>query len=354
MLKKIAAFVGALALWPGWALSDALNVGSITIDVRLNENDLIPEGIVWQSSRLFTGTTEFGSFLPKDNVSLVLTTSPEVGWGFWPNPEPRIDQVAAALPIKLEGTELYLTFVGEVVGLWGNSSIAWKSSNYLSSTTKSYTTVLVPHPVLEGMKLTEEAKSGTLSYELWPVIYCPKKEGCKVPQSDVKVIDYYIRLYTSGLFDSGLAIPIIYGGTLKFEAGCEFKISPTAFNDIQLFARGQGVILDTFTSNYSATCSRAGSLHVLLTPTDTILESDNRIGKTNLEGIGIVHNFASENITSLNQAKPWFIDTDLGILQNSGSLRKLEGKIQWGFYQYEANPQMGELNTSVNYEFWVE
>ena len=359
-MKKLMAFLcSSLLLGTSqFAFSEALNVGDITIEVRLNENNRIPQGIVWQSSRLFIGSATFSNYVKKDNASIVLSNVSEIGGGivFW---KPNVQKAAQKLPIDL-GNGLYLTFLGSVSGTWGSHAIEpWAPTDYSLAVTRRYKTNDLEHEALTWVETPDESeKSGTLSYSLWPVIYCQNSGGCAVPSSSISVQDYYLHLFAAAASSaSSSSTQIIQGGTLTFEVGCEFSISPTAFSDIELSTGKNGDILGTRQSQYSASCSRTGSLYVIFTPSNGLWENDtnNRVGLTNLQGIGIVHRNSSVTPTSLNQCDTWKKTKNLGQLQStSNNRRSVQGTVQWGFYQYLDVPLTGKLDTSVVYEFWVE
>ena len=94
----------------------------------------------------------------------------------------------------------------------------------------------------------------------------------------------------------------------------------------------------------------------MFTPSAGLAESDARIGLTNLDGIGLIHRSNSTVApTSLQQCDTWKQTKNLGTLQStSADRRTTSGTVQWGFYQYKNVPSTGILDTSVNYEFWVE
>lgn len=366
MKKLIACLCSSfLGLVSSVANADALDIGSITIDVRLNENGRIPEGVVWESSRLFTGSAPFSITATsgdRSNASIVLSDVPEI-YGelaaFFDKNKKDVEDAAQTLPIALSGTTgLYLTFVGSIVGTWGNGSVTWTPNHYSEAYSQSYKTNSLSHQALAWIEgQSKDTKKGTLSFSLWPVIFCKNSGGCPVPSGSVTVKDYYLYLFAAAANDNDASsMKIIQKGTLTFKAGCEFSISPAAFSGIDIKIQGNGDILWTNSSKYSATCSRTGSLYVIFTPTAGVAERDARIGMTNLEGIGLIHRSNSTVApTSLQQCDTWKQTKNLGTLQStSDGRRATQGTVQWGFYQYTDVPSTGTLDASVNYEFWVE
>ncbi len=363
-MKKCIIFTCSSFLYgiPFLANAEALDIGSLTIDVRLNENGRIPEGVVWQSSRLFTGSAPFTTNAKKDNASIVLSDVPEIygEWdAFWNKNKKDVADAAQTLPIALSGTTgLYLTFIGSITGTWGNGCVTWAPNHYSEAYTQTYKTNTLSHQALAWIEgQPSDTKSGTLSFSLWPVIYCQNAGGCPIPSNSVSVKDYYLYLFAAAANDNDASsMRIIQAGTLTFKAGCEFSINPTAFSGIDFKTRNNGDILWTSSSKYSATCSRTGSLFVIFTPSSGLWSSDSRVGLTNLDGIGLIHrNGTTEPPSSLQQCDTWNQTKNLGTLQStSDNRRAVEGTVQWGFYQYKNTPATGNLDTSVNYEFWVE
>lgn len=365
MKKMIFLYSSFLCGASSVANAEALDIGSITIDVRLNANGRIPEGVVWESSRLFTGSAPFSikaTSGDRSNASIVLSDVPEI-YGevaaFLDKNKKDVADASQTLPIALSGTTgLYLTFVGSIVGTWGNGSVTWAPKHYSEAYSQSYKTNSLSHQALAWIEgQSKDTKTGTLSFSLWPVIYCQNSGGCPVPSSSVTVKDYYLYLFAAAANNNDASsMKVIQKGTLTFKAGCEFSISPAAFSNIDIKIKNNGDILWTNSSKYSATCSRTGSLYVIFTPTGGLLSNDARIGLTNLDGIGVIYrNKSTVAPTSLQQCDTWKKTQNIGALQaTSDNRRSTDGTVQWGFYQYKNTPLSGALDTSVNYEFWVE
>ena len=359
MKKRMMIFFCSLLLGTSSvALGDALNLNNTTINVILNENGLLSQGIVWQSSRLFTGSGQFTSSSDEKAVTIVLTHRQNIGGGDKVHPN-LLKQNNVKLPIELTSGELYLTFLGTIRATWGEATLPiWSANDYLSAVTKPHEFNGYEHEAITfGEVNSEGTRSGTVTYELWPIIYCAKASGCKVPSSSKSFQALYLVMYTGNKTNGSIdTTQLVTSGSFKFESTCNISIYPTSFTNIEMKVGNQGNILWTASSKYSASCSRNGSLYVIFTPSRGMLESDERIGLTNLPSIGVVHrNNSTVPLTSLQQCDSWHEMRQMGTLFSNGlSKHTIEGTVQWGFYQYRNVQSMGTLDTSVNYEFWVE
>ena len=347
VIQKIVGGLCALASLPVYA--DALNIDGIIIDVSLNDSGRINQGLVWQSSRYFSDTVTYSSVLERNKASLILSSSANQGLSL---PFSSI----TSLPIDL-GNDLKLSFLGSVSGIWGNTEMRWTASNYEEAKTKSFKTNLVSHAAFDGVENTDQsARSGTLSYQLWPVIYCDNAKGCAVPNGSISVGNYYLRLY-SGIIGFEPSEQIISGGNITFQSGCEFSISPTVFSNITVKRETAGTVLWTGKSNVSAVCKSNGSnLYVRVTPVEGIWSADstNRIGLTSRDGLGLLYKFGTSGVQKLADALTWNTDQLHSALVKNGSERQTSGSIYWSLYQYSDRLSPGDFTATVNYEFWID
>ncbi len=353
MRRLMQSFIGsicALLSFPIYA--DVLNIDGIIIDVTLNDADLINPGIVWQSSRYFSDTVTFSSILEKDRVSLILSTSANQGISL---PFTSI----GSLPIDI-GNDLKLTFLGSLSGIWGETELSWSASSYEEAKTERFRTNLFTHAAFDGVTSTDKsANHGTLSYQLWPIIYCDNARGCKVPTGSVNIGNYYLRIY-SGIIGFEPSEQIISGGTITFQTGCEFSVSPTVFSNINAQRSIAGTFLWTGKSNVSAFCKGSGSgsnLYLRVTPVDGIWSGDgtNRIGLTSRDGLGLLYKFGSRGVQNLSEALTWNTDQlHSALVNNSAGNREASGSIYWTLYQYSNDLSAGDFTATVNYEFWID
>lgn len=347
LMQSLIGSICALLSLPSYA--DALNVDGIVIEVnsgRLNQ------GVVWQSSRYFSNKATFKNFFVKsDKASLVLTNNANTSMSL-------IISSIKALPIDI-GNGLKLTFLGTVSGIWGNSVMSWSASSYEEAKTKTFKTTLFDHAAFDGINDADQtANTGTLSYELRPIIYCDKAQGCEVPNNtSIKIDNYYLRIYSQfGILSSTPSEQIISGGTIKFKTGCKFNISPTVFPNIKVTRANADTVLWTGKSDVSAACASGSNLFVRVTPTDGIWSADgtNRIGLTSREGLGILYKFGSGGAQKLADALAWNTNQLHSALVKNGSDRTASGSIHWSLYQYSDNLSPGDFTATVNYEFWID
>ena len=345
LMKSFVVSIGALLSLPTYA--DMLNVDGIIIEVT---DGRLPQGIVWQSSRYFSNTVPFKNlFISSNKASLVLTDSSNDSLEF-------IYSTIQSLPVDI-GNGLKLTFLGSVSGSWGESTMSWSASSYQEAKTKSFTTTLASHAAFDGISNADQnASEGKLSYQLWPIIYCDKTQGCEVPNNTTKTIgNYYLRIYSKfGLFSSSPSEQIIKTGKITFKTGCKFNISPTVFRNIEFRRSLAGTLHWTDKSDVSATCGSGGNLNVRVTPTAGILSEDNRIGLTSRDGLGLVYKFGTSGVQKLSDALAWNTDQTHSKLVNNGSDYTTSGSIFWSLYQYSDDLLPGEFTATVNYEFWID
>lgn len=348
LMKSFVVSIGALLSLPTYA-AGVLDANGIIIEVN---DGILPQGIVWRSSRNFCDEKPFENlFIKSDKASLVLTNSKNENFSL-------IVTTIKSLPIDI-GYGLKLSFLGSVSGSWGNSTMSWSASSYQEAKTTTYKTTYVNHAAFAGTSNPDQNSSeGVLSYDLWPIIYCDKALGCEVPNNSAITIDnYYLRIYSeNSIFSSSPSEQIISGGTIKFKTGCKFNISPTVFRNIEFRRSLAGTLHWTDKSDVSATCGSGGNLKVRVTPTAGIWSGDNnnRIGLTSRDGLGLVYKFGTSGVQKLSDALAWNTDQTHSKLVNNGSDYTTSGSIFWSLYQYSDDLLPGEFTATVNYEFWID
>ncbi len=351
MSRLMQSFLGSICALLSFPLyADALDINGIIIDVSLNNEGRINEGIVWQSSRYFSNTVPFHSLTQRERASLILTNSPNQGMAL------PIGSIVS-LPIDI-GNDLKLTFLGTVSGLWGNNEMSWSASTYSEAKTITFRTNLATHAAFDGIENADQsANSGSLSYQLWPIIYCDNARGCEVPNSTVDIGNYYLRIY-AGIFGIEPSEQIISGGTITFQTGCKFNVSPTVFSNIRVKREKARSFLWTGKSDISASCkSSKSNLYVRVTPVNGIWSEDegHRVGLTSREGLGLLYKFGSGGVQILSDALAWNTDQlHSALIARDSNNREASGSIYWTLYQYSDELIPGDFTATVNYEFWID
>lgn len=352
MFSREKLLLASFGLCANLCLADALNVGDIKIEMSSTE---VPNGIIWQSSHHFAGTVDFSNVLAYvKEVSLVLT--PEGGSGDLDHKK------FLDLPIEIAETNgLKIGFLGEIKGNWGDASLYWSANNFFDIKTEVVTTGTLSsrtYNALDTAKSSSYSKSGGVTYSLSPILYCDSPSGkCKIPSS-ISIDSLYLRLY-SFTYSFKTSEPIIKGGTIKIQSGCTFDIKNTVFSGIKVANQSYGTMLagqnGEFETTFAAHCSyrdTAGSLKIRLTPVGGYLSDNKSVGKTTLDGLGLVYRLNSPPTSVFNFGN-WNTDVSHNITKDSGEVWS-SGSIFWGLYQYQDKLSPGPFTGTVNYEFWID
>ena len=322
----------------------------------------VPYGIFWMSPPVDIHTSyKPKSYLQRSAAAIVVTST-----------DPKDHKSFKTLPITLSGS-IKMTLTGSLTANWRDVIFNWTEYDYRNAVTHneriSWLFFGQSFPALKIQRNIDNPRRlhGSLDGQVRVVLFCDDPQGCQVP-SKLSVPAMGVGLYGDGWETSNNEYVLIFkaSGTVSVKAVCQFNMSNTVFNNIEVKPKPAPwpVLLPTqqnLVSHVNVQCTdmplkrkQTRNVNLVFTPDyGTAPHSNNTIANTDRPGLGIVYDIGQKP-TSCSTGHTFFEPQVISVIKKKNKNKKYpQPDVYWGMCQYD-KIEPGPFKSTINYNIWIE